>query len=197
MSKSNGNGNAPAKRKCRGVKKNGEPCSAAAWANGYCIAHQPEEVRKAVGHKSATRDGSQKGPQTIPSMAKRIIEANASAVLYPYLRALGLTIKRHKPTGQIVIVPSPQARAKLYGTSKDGIVKMSDYDDLEAMMRAAERLMDRVYGKPRQALTIGGDADGDAVRIEVPSSNERAAEVAQILVASGAVQAPSSGNGSG
>lgn len=183
---------------CRGKTKAGKPCRASAWENGYCIAHQEEKVKAAVGHASGTRaGGGRKDPLKVPVLAKQIVEANALAILYPYLRALGLVAKRHKATGQVVFVPRPELRAKLYGTSKDGIVRMSSYEDLEAMMRAAERLMDRIYGKPKQALELAGSEDGNAVRVEVASNKDRAAEVAQILAMTGAVRSPSSGNGHG
>lgn len=184
-----------AKSPCKATNKAGLPCRASAWANGYCIAHQPAEVRKAVGHKSGTRDGqthrdgSRAIPIRVPELAKRIVEANAAAVLYPYLRALGLKAMREKASGQIVVVPDPAGRARLYGTSKDGRVVMSSYEDLGAMIAAAEKLLDRIYGRPKQALSIAGEPGqpGVGVQVSVAGDQNRAFEVAQILASAGAV----------
>ena len=178
---------ADTKPKCRGTNKQGNPCKAAPWANGYCIAHQDLETRKAAGHKSGTRDGAKRDPLRVPVLAKQIVEANATAILYPYMKALGLKLMRVKSTGEIVVVPTPETRAKLFGISKDGVVKMSSFEDLGAMISVAEKLMDRVYGRPRQALEISGDADGGPVQVQVASDNNRALEVSQILAMHGAI----------
>jgi hypothetical protein len=180
---------------CRATSKTGNPCKASAWANGYCIAHQPEEVRKKAGHKSGTREGGgQRDPLRVPELAKRIVEANAAAILYPYVRAMGLKLMRHKLTGEIVAVPDPRGRAKLYGTSKDGRIVMSNYEDLAAMVAVAEKLIDRVYGRPKQSLTVAGDGDGSPVTVAVAGDKGRASEVAQILAMTGAIRNPASNN---
>jgi hypothetical protein len=72
------------------------------------------------------------------------------------------------------------------GRSNTGAVNLSQIADLGARMAAAERLMDRVYGKPKQTQEItGGDKP---IAIEVPSSRERATEVANILSEVGVAQ---------
>lgn len=182
------------KKVCRGETKKGGPCGAYPMANGFCISHQSLERREKLGHGNVNgHQAKKRDPLTAPLMMRRILEANAMAVLYPYLRAMGLKAMRHKPTGEIVIVPTPETRAKLYGISKDGEVKMSQYEDLAAMMAVAEKMMDRVYGRPKQAISLAGEPDSAPVQVSVSGSTERALEVAQILVSTGAVS-PASRN---
>lgn len=83
-------------------------------------------------------------------LARALVEQNIAFVLGPYWRVLGfdivrtddgLELQRHRGGG-----------AKLYGESRDGVVKLSRYEDLGAMVRVAELLQDRVFGKPKQAV---------------------------------------------
>jgi hypothetical protein len=57
--------------------------------------------------------------------------------------------------------------------------------DLGAQRQAEKELLDRLFGKPKTAVDIGG-GDGVAI-IQIPKTAERAQIVAQYLMESGAV----------
>jgi hypothetical protein len=85
-------------------------------------------------------------------VAQRLIESNELALQRPYWRALGYDVKLG--TDGPYLVELEDGGAKLRGTSRDGRVTLSPHEDLEAMQRAAERLQDRVYGRPRQGHRV-------------------------------------------
>lgn len=94
-------------------------------------------------------------------VARRVVEDNAAALLRPHLRTLGFDVVVGEDGPQLV--PVEDGGAKLYSTNF-GTVVVSPHDDLGAMMTAAERLLDRVYGKPRQAVEHTG-ADGGPMEV--------------------------------
>ena len=49
-------------------------------------------------------------------------------------------------------------------------------EDLEQRMRAAERLLDRVYGRPKQSTQPGGRATGRAATYDLSSELDKALE---------------------
>jgi acyl-CoA reductase-like NAD-dependent aldehyde dehydrogenase len=108
--------------------------------------------------------------------------------MQPYLDALGIRIVFLPDDKDPAIVhptaimdPTSQGTV-LYGVSKDGQVIITKHKDLEAQQRAAERLFDRVYGKPKQTNIIAGAAQNEDPHI-VPFDDKRKAEVAAILEA--------------
>lgn len=69
--------------------------------------------------------------------------------------------------------------------------------DPEVAMKAAERILDRVYGKPKQTTELSGP-DGGPISVEVPTGEERQQQVASLLAgALGATPAVNGGNGHG
>ena len=91
-----------------------------------------------------------------------MVEENALAVLKPYWRILGYDIELTDDGPKLV--DRPHGGAKLSATF-EGDVVVSEHDDLAAMMNAAERMLDRVHGKPKQQTEITG-ADGGPVQTE-------------------------------
>jgi hypothetical protein len=86
-------------------------------------------------------------------VARALIEAHELALQRPYWRTLGFDVRLGANGPELVELED--GGAKLYGVSgKDGNVRVSVHDDLEAMQRAAERLQDRVYGKPKQTAEV-------------------------------------------
>jgi hypothetical protein len=51
-------------------------------------------------------------------------------------------------------------------------------------MKATDRILDRVYGKPRQAMELTGSGGGP-ISIDVPTDEDRAKAVAQMLAMTG------------
>lgn len=69
-------------------------------------------------------------------------------VLEPHFRTLGYTVDVED--GKLNLYELEEGGAKIYGESKTGEIKISPYENLGAMIGAAEKLLDRVYGKPKQ-----------------------------------------------
>lgn len=144
---------------CRGTTKKGTACKGSPVSRdvgdpGYCMAHQPDEVRADVGF-GGTQSGS--GRPRVPratELARRIVEEQAHELLRPYLKALGLDIDE---AGHIT---RGLTGAVHVGRDTEGGVFASNVEDLGAQIAAAEKLMDRVLGKPRQALEHTGEGGG-------------------------------------
>jgi hypothetical protein len=141
------------------VNAAGTPCRAAALTTGTtCLAHADEETRASMRF-GGSQPGSGRKPRPKPDeVTRRLIEDNEAVLMAPHFRALGYEIVRDGEELRLVAVEN--GGAKLYGTSKDGDVCVSNHDDLGAMQQAAERLWDRVYGRPRQRQEITGEGGG-------------------------------------
>lgn len=169
-----------AKRKCSGTTKKGAPCKGSGVLdNGFCMAHQPDEVKESLGF-GGPQAGAGRPPLPKPSdIARQLIERNELALQRPYWRTLGydVVIGDHGPE----LVELDEGGAKLFGTSKDGYVQVSSHEDLEAMQRAAERLQDRVYGRPKQVQEVSGP-EGGPVRLEAPAdARQKSRKAAELL----------------
>ncbi len=151
------------KRACQGKTKKGKPCKAAPLKDSdYCLAHSDKETRESTGFGGA-QDGAGRPRLPRPSeVAQELVEANITAVLSPYFKALGFEVK-FDPTNPLsvhgyVVVPG-DGGAKVVHRGWDGeraVTELSDIDDLGAQMHAAELLQNRIYGRPRQALEHTG-----------------------------------------
>jgi hypothetical protein len=98
----------------------------------------------------------------------------------PYWRTLGFDVILGADGPELVELED--GGAKLYGVSgKDGEVRVSGHEDLEAMQRAAERLQDRVYGKPKQTAEVTSVDGGTLAPVLPPDDPGHAAEVAELL----------------
>ena len=150
------------KAKCSAKTKKGKPCQAYALKvgteidghpvkGGYCRAHDPllpAEVR--LGGKAQAAAAGAKGgaagrqPRVVDIMRERI-EAEMEEVLAPFFQEMRhASFKIAVPT-----VVDPETGAVL----EHDFQEIPDY---ERRMRAAERLLDRSYGKPAQAINLGG-----------------------------------------
>jgi hypothetical protein len=99
------------------------------------------------------RPGRPRVPRST-DLQRELVERHAVAVVRPYFRALGLDIDEdgnvtHLDRGAIVV-----------GRDKEGGVHASTVEDLGAQIAAAEALLNRVHGKPRQALEHTGAGGG-------------------------------------
>lgn len=114
-------------------------------------------------------------------LARQLVERHAAAILRPHFKALGLHLADDGTTtpleqGAIVV---HQGEATLI-------------EDLAAQISAAERLLDRVYGRPRQQLEHTGEGGGP-VEISAPEpidAAERSRRAAVLLAEIGGGGAP-------
>lgn len=187
------------KRGCHGLTKRKAPCDAAPLRKGtviegvtvkgkHCRAHDPDLPDSArFGSHAQAREAAKLGgrpPNPKPSeVMRRLVEEHVETVIAPHFRTLGYKLERNK-AGELTIVPDENGGAKIYGESKEGEINVTDHDDLGAHIAAAEKLLDRIYGRPKQATELTG-AEGGPVEL-VPVSREKARTVGGILSGVGA-----------
>lgn len=128
---------------------------------GYCRAHSPDlsETNRFGSHAQAKAAGDVGGRPPMPKpteVARQLVERHVFAVLAPHFKTLGLELGAD---GEVT--PLPRG-AIITGESKDGEVIASTIEDLGAQIAAAEKLLDRVYGRPKQATEISGP-DGEPI----------------------------------
>lgn len=107
-----------------------------------------------------------KKKQTAAQIMRQRFEAEADRYLKPFEEAL----EALKP----VVV----------GNGASAHVEM--HPDVALQLKAANDILDRIYGRPKQVSEITG-ADGDALAITVPNDDERKAALAAVLAGSGAL----------
>ncbi len=156
------------RRECKGTTRAGDPCKGNPLKNSdYCLAHADEETRASVGFGGA-RAGAMGGRPRKPTpseIQRQLMERYELAVQRPYWRTLGYDVKIGED-GDPELVELPEGGAKLFGESKDGFINVSSFDDLGAMIADAEKLQDRVYGRPRQrneVTVVTRDAFADVI----------------------------------
>lgn len=152
----------PKRRRCSGKTRTGKRCKA--WpltGSKRCGAHPVSPDSPRFGSpEQASRAGALGGRPRVPGAtetARRLVEENVGVLLTPHFRALGYDVI-DTPDG-LVVLPVAGGGAKLHATF-EGEVIASEHDDLGAMIAAAERLMDRALGKPRQAVEHSGYGGG-------------------------------------
>lgn len=120
-----------------------------------CIAHAPADTRRRLAFHGPTPGSGRPRLERPTEAMQRLVEENVLAVLRPHFMALGydVVLKDGRPALQEGVMPTLTAAFQ-------GEVSQSDVVDLGAMLEAAEKLLDRVYGRPRQALEHTG-ADGE------------------------------------
>jgi hypothetical protein len=164
----------------------GEPCGAyVRKGKKTCIGHASKVEQETAGFGGSQPNAGRPRLPTPTEVARKLVEDNIAAILRPHFRVLGYDIE----TGAegLVLVPLEGGGAKLHGESRDGVVRASEFDDLAAQMTAADKLLDRIYGKAKQATELSGP-DGGAIPVggEVPTDADYHANVAAILAEAGA-----------
>lgn len=138
-----------AKRKCKGKTKAGKACRAVPLKKGtelegvkvsgrWCRQHDedlPDSARIGGAQPGA---GRPRNPRVVDVMRERV-EAEIEAILKPYFDTL-------KEATEVA--------------KYEGVVYTSDVPDLRARVEAAEKLLDRVYGKPTQVAEISAPGGG-------------------------------------
>jgi hypothetical protein len=156
-----------------------ETCTA---TGGWCMKHDPKVSDAYIAEwQSRTRGGRKRhvGPD---EYMRQVVQRGVGLFMRPYLDALGIELD--PDTGEPRRVEGKGA--KIYGESKDGGIYFTNHDDVETQMKAADRVFDRGFGKPRTQSEISLAPTGGAQKI--PSTVERAVEVAQVLAEAGALQ---------
>ena len=145
-----------AKRQCKGKTKAGKRCrNPVVRPSGYCIAHEPrdsEGSRRFGGPQPGS--GRPPTPRVVDVMRERV-EEQIEAVLAPYFAAITEAVMFVKYEGDLIITDTP---------------------DLGARIAAAEKLLDRVYGKPRQTIEHAGPGLDTPIPVEF-DLGEKAREV--------------------
>lgn len=185
------------KRQCTGTNRHGNPCQANPLKDrATCIAHTEELGSFRFGSPAQARAAGQLGGRpALPKptdVARELVERHVYAVLRPHFKALGLELE---DDGSV----TPMSHgAIITGESKDGEVIASDIEDLGAQIAAAEKLLDRVYGRPKQSTELSGPA-GQPVQVSLPTESDWHAQVARVLGEVGAIGVPPVGliNGNG
>lgn len=147
------------KRACKGTTKAGKPCKNAPLKdNDHCIGHLSAKEKEALGF-GGPQPGSGRPRMPKPTeLARQLLEQHIEVVFAPHFKTLGYDIEIKG--GEMKLIASEFGGAKVYGESKDGYIEVSDYDDLGAMIAAAEKLLDRVYGRPKQTTELTGEGGG-------------------------------------
>lgn len=176
------------KRSCTGKTKKGKRCKAAPLKDkDCCLAHADQETRESTGF-GGSQPGAGRPRLPRPSeVAQQLIERNILALQKPYWRTLGYDVVIGDDGPELVELE--EGGAKVYGESKDGDINVSDHEDLEAMQKAAERLQDRVYGRPKQATEITAPDGAGLLLLPPMDATEKSRKAAELLKDLGRVDA--------
>jgi hypothetical protein len=152
-------------RTCQDTTKAGKPCGANPLKPGtviegvtvtgkWCRNHDHDLPTSAKLHATRTREqmGGRPRKPTPAEVERKLIETNIVALERPYWRTLGYDVLLGEDGPYLVELEG--GGAKLFGESKDGYINVSSHDDLGAMIAAAEKLRDRVYGRPKQSSEV-------------------------------------------
>lgn len=148
---------------CTGTTKKGLPCTA--WplkGRDVCMGHADRETQASAGF-GGSEVGKLGGRPALPKptdLARQLMERHAAAMLRPHFKALGLYLEDDGSTRAIdgaVVVHNGEA---------------TSIEDLGAQIAAAERLWDRVYGKPKQATELSGHVEHAVTGLEGLSDAE-------------------------
>lgn len=151
-----------AKRRCKSKTKAGTRCRAAPLKDdAHCIAHtRKDEVSQGFG---GPQRGSGRPPKPrVTDLLRERAAGRAEVIDAIYDRAM----------------TEPKLVAKY-----EGEVHVSDVDDLGAMLNAVERYLDRIEGKPRQAVELAASETGDPLAVIVARDDPAVADAAREFLA--------------
>lgn len=127
-------------------KRKGEVCGRVCYADSdRCWGHQSKEVKASKGFGMGQKgSGRPRKPRAIETLKARI-EADIDSYLAPIAEALEAT----------------QAVVKRFGDGDGGFHEEVQFVvDHNTRLKAAGMALDRVYGRPRQAMEITGEDGG-------------------------------------
>lgn len=132
-----------------------------------CIMHASPAIRKELGIIGGPQPGAGRKKKVHPLDALRQrFEAEAERYFEPFEQALSAM------------------KAVVVGNGASAHIEM--VEDVALRLAAVEKLMDRIYGRPKQISEITG-ADGGALEVAVPNDEERKQALAAILASTGAL----------
>lgn len=145
---------------CTSTTKAGNPCkSPPLTGTTHCISHAPRETKVSAGFGGPQPGaGRPRAPRAVDVLKERI-EQDIDAVLNPLWAALDATsglVVGNGSTAEVEVIP-----------------------DFRTRITAARELLDRAYGRPKQATEISGP-DGGPVEL-VPVRLDRADQVASVV----------------
>lgn len=154
-----------AKRQCKGETKAGKPCKAAPLHDGeYCSAHDPNlpDETRFGSPVQAGRAGASPKPhrQRVVDVIRERIEEHIDDVLRPLFEALDAD------------------RGVVVGSGENAMLE--HVPDWDARLRAVREVLDRAYGRPKQALEHTGP-EGGALAHEVILDAESREAIAGVL----------------
>lgn len=125
------------KRACSATTKAGTPCQSPPLAGTeLCMAHSPAKVRESRGFVADNgKAGRPRSPRAVDVLRERI-EQDIDAVIAPLWEALAAE-------KSVVVGNGPSAHVE-------------SVPDLPTRIAAARELLDRGYGKPKQATELSG-----------------------------------------
>jgi hypothetical protein len=175
--------------------KSGKPCGA--WplkGREVCLAHADAKTRQSVGFVSDNGKAGRPRVPTATELMRKVVEENVSKILAPHFKVLGYELKIEGDSVELVAIEG--GGAKLHGESKEGVIKASGFEDLGAMVAAAERLLDRALGRPKQSTEITGPGGGpiEHEHVSVPTDQQFHEDVAKLLAEAEAVKADAAGS---
>lgn len=150
-------------------KRKGQVCGRATYENtDACWGHQSKEVKasKGFGGSDVGKLGGRPKLEDPFDVAREAVRQHAELLIAPHFKALGYDIRIElTKDGPILHLDKREdGAAKLYGESKDGVIVPSSIEDIGAQIAAAEKILDRLFGKPRQAVEMTG-AEGGPVEV--------------------------------
>lgn len=179
--------------KCQGYTKKGDPCEAYAITGAkHCGSHLNDAEKVKLGRPALYEQakGKRTGPVervgNAPRMMKQIVEAAAEKLMQRYFKSLGMEFVGFDQDDNVIIIDhGVQKGICIHGESKDGYIEMSSYPDMAAQVQIMEKLMDRVYGKPKQTQVLeGGDKP---IQVTPVRTVERSQNMAALLHRVGAI----------
>lgn len=128
------------RRRCKATTKRNTPCMAAPLKDqDVCLAHADEEVRISTDFGYGPRPGRPPNPKPVEVLREKI-ENDIEKWLAPYEEAL-------RAERGVVVGNGPEAHVELV-------------PDIPTRMKAADAVLDRIYGKAKQATEITGAGGG-------------------------------------
>ena len=125
------------RRTCNATTKRGTPCTRPALADSLvCLAHSAKAVREEIGFGGPQIGSGRPTTPRVMDVLREKVEAAADEIVAVYLETLRTA---EKPI--------------LVGLGM-GEQRIEWVTDLGARMQAAERLLDRAYGRPKQTSEV-------------------------------------------
>jgi hypothetical protein len=173
-----------ARKRCKAKTRAGNPCRAWPLEGGkLCLAHDVK-ARDSVRFSGAQPGAGRPAKVKASDLQRQLVEQNILVLWEPHFATLGYRIV-FGPEGP-ELERLAEGGAMLHGTSqRTGEIVMSEYPDVGARQAAAERLLNRVLGTPRQSMAVSG-ADGGPILLRIgemltPETAKLAAELADRL----------------